>query len=247
MDPKSLNLDEGNCSCPLSHNGMKPLERRIRKKRCMAHSLVGTNNYIAPEVLMRDQSYTNSCDWWSVGVVLYEMITGQPPFHVNQYKHDQENQIATQRKILDHKETLEIPKHEISVDAANLIRGLICDADERLTATEIRDHPFFKQIPKNVFIRDLKAESLNGWIPKLENEEDTRNFVFQEHDQFSHNLDFESNDQGDDPNNNLFYGFTFRRFITNGGPTPDFFQGNSSSNNQTPSNNSINSDSAVYV
>lgn len=38
-------------------------------KRLMAHSLVGTPNYIAPEILSR-KGYTKSCDWWSVGVIL---------------------------------------------------------------------------------------------------------------------------------------------------------------------------------
>lgn len=60
---------------------MKPLERRHFRKhmRSLAHSLVGTPNYIAPEVLQRS-GYTQLCDWWSVGVIMYEMLVGQPPF-----------------------------------------------------------------------------------------------------------------------------------------------------------------------
>jgi serine/threonine protein kinase len=48
-------------------------------KRLMAHSLVGTPDYIAPEILSR-KGYTKLCDWWSVGVIFYEMIMGYTPF-----------------------------------------------------------------------------------------------------------------------------------------------------------------------
>ena len=104
MDPGSLNLDEGSCSCSKLANGQKPLERRAKRQReqrhrCIAHSLVGTPNYIAPEVLAtkwppngepKTAGYSQSCDWWSVGVIFYEMIVGRPPFH-----HDDRGSVQT--------------------------------------------------------------------------------------------------------------------------------------------------------
>ena len=245
-----MNLDAGECSCAHLANGNKPLERRRKKQqqRCMAHSLVGTNNYIAPEVLMPNVQYNQSCDWWSVGVVLYEMIVGRPPFHVHREDYtDLENQIETQQRIKNYQRFLEIPappaRDAISKEAADLIRQLICHADQRLDDESIFRHRFFDKMNREVYIRDTKAP----WIPPLNNAEDTQNFDFPDSVPL-HYPDCDSNDNDSNANDSKFYGFTFRRFVTNGGPVPEFFQGSSngaSNNSNDPSNNQP--DSAVYV
>ena len=48
-----------------------------KKGRTLMWSLVGSNGYIAPEVLLR-KGYGLECDWWSVGIIMFEMLCGYP-------------------------------------------------------------------------------------------------------------------------------------------------------------------------
>ena len=78
-------------------------------------SKVGTPDYIAPEVFMQT-GYTSSCDWWSLGVIMYEMLIGYPPFC-------SENPTETYRKVMTWRETLIFPPEvPISNEARDLIQ-----------------------------------------------------------------------------------------------------------------------------
>jgi len=96
----------------------------------------GSPGYVAPEVLTED-SYTNAVDMWSVGVVIYILLSGYPPFY-----DDAPPKIF--KKITEAKYDFNDPAWEhVSDLAKDLINKLLVrDPDERLTAAKCLDHPW---------------------------------------------------------------------------------------------------------
>ncbi|XP_065295894.1 serine/threonine-protein kinase Warts isoform X1 [Dermacentor albipictus] len=194
------------CQCARS----KPLERRRRREhqRCLAQSLVGTPNYIAPEVLAR-HGYGQSCDWWSVGVILYEMLVGQPPFLAN-------TPGETQYKVLNWETTLQIPKVALlSTESTDLILRLCCGAEQRLGrngADEIKAHPFFASIDFEGGLRNKPAP----YIPNIRYPADTSNFDAVDDMVLDKPPASAPEPNGRHPEH-AFFEFTFRRFFDDGG------------------------------
>ncbi|KAM6463387.1 rho-associated protein kinase 2 isoform 4-T4 [Liasis olivaceus] len=134
---------------------------------------VGTPDYISPEVLKSqggDGCYGRECDWWSVGVFLFEMLVGDTPFYADSL-------VGTYSKIMDHKNALHFPEDvEISKHAKDLICAFLTDREVRLGRSgveEIKSHPFFKndQWDWNN-IRDTAAPV----VPELSSDIDSSNF-----------------------------------------------------------------------
>lgn len=91
----------------------------------MVYSTVGTPDYIAPEVFGQ-QGYTETVDWWSLGVILFEMLVGYPPFF-------SEDPSLTCQKILYWRKTLTIPPEaNLSSSAIDLLKRLITDASKSI-------------------------------------------------------------------------------------------------------------------
>uniref|UniRef100_A0A8C6WL00 Rho-associated protein kinase 1 n=1 Tax=Neogobius melanostomus TaxID=47308 RepID=A0A8C6WL00_9GOBI len=134
---------------------------------------VGTPDYISPEVLKSqggDGYYGRECDWWSVGVFLYEMLVGDTPFYADSL-------VGTYSKIMNHKNALTFPDDsDISNDAKNLICAFLTDREVRLGRNgvdEIKRHPFFKNDQWTwEVIRDTAAPV----VPELSCDTDTSNF-----------------------------------------------------------------------
>ena len=101
----------------------------------------GTPEYLAPE-LLHGQGYTKTVDWWTLGVLLFEMLTGLPPFY-------DENTNEMYRKIIS--EPLHFPGPEVVPPAARDLLSKLLDrnAEKRLGAkgaAEIKAHYFFHSI-----------------------------------------------------------------------------------------------------
>ena len=168
---------------------------RPRRNRLIAYSTVGTPDYIAPEVFSQN-GYGEEADWWSIGVMFFEMVVGFPPFF-------SENPSDTCKKIVKWRENFSIPADaNLSPEAESFILR-----ESRLGVhgvEEIKKHPFFKGIDWNN-IRNMKAP----FIPELKNDYDTHYFdTFQEQEPFYPPLGASKGKQRKDVN---YAGYTFNR------------------------------------
>jgi len=140
--------------------------RRMKQKRQLAYSTVGTPDYTAPEVFLQ-LGYGKECDLWSIGCIMFEMLIGYPPFM-------SESSTETCFKIINWKDSFVIPSEPaISPAAADLLRHLICDRSTRYDSTEqAMRHPWFAGINWETF-RETQTPPV---VPELDGATDTKNF-----------------------------------------------------------------------
>lgn len=139
-------------------------ERQTHRKN---YSCVGTAYYVAPEVLNK-QGYGQEIDWWSVGVIFFEMLVGYAPFF-------SKDTADVCYKILNWQRYLKIPSNiTVSKEAEDLIKKMINNSNIRLGkngADEIKAHPFFKGIDwENI------RKTVPPFIPELKNDYDVSYF-----------------------------------------------------------------------
>lgn len=131
------------------------------------NSFVGTEEYIAPEVI-RGNGHTAAVDWWTLGILIYEMLFGTTPFKGS-------NSNETFCNILKNEVTFNNNNNgnngnhnvEISRNCKDLIKKLLCKNEakrlgSKMGAADIKRHPFFKKIQWS-FLRNQEPPL----IPKL--------------------------------------------------------------------------------
>ncbi|XP_036344195.1 citron Rho-interacting kinase [Rhagoletis pomonella] len=141
-------------------------------------SPVGTPDYIAPELLQTISTYKLtksmhdvSCDFWSLGIIGYELICEVTPFH-------EDNVHETYSKILSHcedshlKEIVTFPEDlKVSENYKNLIGSLVTNPTNRLSFEKICQHPFFDCIKW-----ETVRSQMPPIIPTVNSDDDTSNF-----------------------------------------------------------------------
>lgn len=146
----------------LCKEGMGPFDK--------TSTFCGTPEFLAPEVLL-DSYYTRAIDWWGLGVLIFEMLVGEPPFHG-----DDEEDIFD--SIIN--EEVKYPRY-LSVESISIMRRLMRKNPEKRLGYGIRDaedvksQRFFKYINwewDKLLARELKPP----FVPTIKDPEDVSNF-----------------------------------------------------------------------
>ena len=164
LKPENILLDEKG-HVKLTDFGLSKI---LDEENDKAFTICGTPQYLAPEVLLK-KGYDKTVDWWSLGCVMYEMLSGRLPFAIKR---------GMKLSTRIYERGVEFPPN-LTNEAIDLIKKLlIVDPQKRLGqgpdgSKNIKNHPFFN----NINWEDAKKKKLKPpFIPKLKNDTDLRYF-----------------------------------------------------------------------
>ena len=138
-------------------------------KNDTTNTFCGTTEYLAPEVLLDEQGYTKMVDFWSLGVLVFEMCCGWSPFYAEDTQQMYKN-IAFGK--------VRFPRDALSTEGRSFVKGLLNrNPAHRLgakgDAEELMAHPFFSDVDWNALSKKMSQPPFK---PKLKGELDTSNF-----------------------------------------------------------------------
>lgn len=148
------------------------------KKSChRTFSICGSSDYLAPEIL-DEVGYTYAVDYYSLGCVIYELLTGYPPFYSDSSRESRNHVPSRHSKRYT---ALNYPD-DLSPEAQDLVQGLLCvNPSQRLGCgprgpVEIIEHPFFQSV--NWYkLGNCQLEA--PCVPKLNSAVDLSNFALE--------------------------------------------------------------------
>ncbi|RKP02470.1 hypothetical protein CXG81DRAFT_29496 [Caulochytrium protostelioides] len=136
---------------------------------------VGTPEYVCPEILQANEgkySYSREADWWSLGIITYELLFDDTPFY-------SDSLMGLYHNIIGHEQNFVFPEErEVSPECRDFLSKLIVSGDKRLgrnSTAEIKAHPWFKGINW-----DTIRTQTPPFVPELNGPDDTRYFEDEE-------------------------------------------------------------------
>ena len=154
LKPENVLVDKEQNNCLKIIDFGTSIVKKENEKLTKTHC---TSYYIAPEVLKGN--YDEKCDIWSVGVILYILLSGKPPFDG---KDDEEITAKVKKGVWTMNDKI---WENVSGDAKNLIKQMLnVDVAQRLSAKQALQNPWFKNAPDNEVNIDLMKESLKNLL-----------------------------------------------------------------------------------
>ena len=191
LKPENILLDD-NGHIKLVDFGLSKIKQEQNE---LMYTICGTPDYLAPEII-QGRGYNEKIDWWSLGVLLYEMLSGDTPF-----------KISTHRLSLKAYQTPVKIYSCFSPNAVDLLKKLLVfSPNKRIDYKGIIRHCFFKDIKwEDYYNKTIKPL----FIPMLKGKDDLSYFTYGNSDLNNSNKEYESDSDYSEIYKEEYPGFTY--------------------------------------